>query len=78
MNTSAETLQRIVIDQGVCGGRPRIRGTRVRVSDVVDMIAEGVEREVILLDYPYLTDSDITAALRYAALATDHRKISAA
>jgi uncharacterized protein (DUF433 family) len=66
-------LSRIVRDPQVCGGRPYIRGTRVRVSDVLDMIATGAERKLILADYPYLRDEDIAAALKYAAHAVDHR-----
>lgn len=74
-----ETLfARIATDPRICGGRPCIRGTRMRVSDVVDMLAHGATRQEILEDYPYLADEDITAALAYAARATDHRVIQAA
>lgn len=47
----------------------------MRVSDIVDMIAAGATRPEILEDFPYLTDEDITAALAYAARATDHRVV---
>jgi uncharacterized protein (DUF433 family) len=69
---------RVVADPEICGGRPRIRGTRVRVSDIIDMLAAGVDRAEILADYPYLADEDITAALDYAARAVDHRVMFAA
>jgi Uncharacterized conserved protein len=69
---------RIVSDPGICGGRPRIRGTRMRVSDIVEMIAEGVSREEIIADFPYVRNDDITAALRYAARATHHPVLHAA
>jgi uncharacterized protein (DUF433 family) len=70
-------LSRISIDPAVCGGRPCIRGTRMRVSDVVDLMAAGETRESILSDYPYLQDADISAALAYASAATSHRVIAA-
>lgn len=71
-------MDRITIDPLVCGGRPCIRGTRVRVSDIVDMLAHGVTSAEILDDYPYLDADDIAAALAYAARAIDHRVIRAA
>ncbi len=74
----ADTLNRITINPGVCGGRPCIRGLRIRVKDILDMLAGGATREEILADYPYLEDDDITAALEYAARATDHPVIAAA
>ena len=69
---------RITIDPEVCGGRPCIRGLRIRVKDILDMLAGGATRQEILADYPYLEDEDITAALDYAARATDHPVIAAA
>jgi uncharacterized protein (DUF433 family) len=70
-------IDRITIDPEVCGGRPCIRGLRVRVKDILDMLAGGAARKEILEDYPYLEDEDITAALEYAARATDHPVIAA-
>jgi uncharacterized protein (DUF433 family) len=69
---------RISVDPQICGGRPCIRGTRVRVSDIVAMMAHGATRAEILADYDYLTDADLAAALAYAAEAADHRVIRAA
>jgi uncharacterized protein (DUF433 family) len=69
---------RITIDPEVCGGRPCIRGLRIRVKDILDMLAGGATRQEILTDYPYLEDEDITAALDYASRATDHPVIAAA
>jgi uncharacterized protein (DUF433 family) len=63
---------RITMDPQVCGGRPCIRGMRIRVKDVLDMLAGGASRKEILKDYPYLEDADITAALEYAAEQADH------
>ena len=63
---------RITVDPAICSGRPCIRGQRVRVKDILDMLAGGSTREEILGDYLYLEDDDITAALEFAARATDH------
>ncbi len=57
----------ITINPEVCGGAPCVRGLRIRVSDILDMLATGVTRAEILADYPYLTDADITTALQFAA-----------
>ncbi len=70
--------ERISVDPAICGGRPCIRGTRVRVNDIVDMIAEGASQDEILEDFPYLKKDDILAALKYAARALDHALIRAA
>ena len=68
----ANLLERITVDPDQCGGRPCIRGLRVRVKDILDMLAGGATRQEILGDYPYLQDDDITAALEFASRATDH------
>jgi uncharacterized protein (DUF433 family) len=73
----ASHLARITTNPGICGGRPSIRDTRMRVSDVLDLMAAGETREGILADYPYLEDEDITAALEYASVAAAHRVIAA-
>ena len=73
-----QLTSRITSDQSVCGGRPVIRGTRIRVSDVLDLLAAGETRAAILEDYPQLKDEDITAALEYGSAATSHRVIQAA
>ena len=65
-------LDRITTDPQVLGGRPCIRGLRVRVKDILDLLASGVSRKQILDDYPYLEDDDIAAALEYAAQHVDH------
>ena len=65
-------LGRITADPNLCGGRPRLRHLRIRVKDVLDLLAAGASREEILQDYPLLEDQDITAALEYAARQSDH------
>jgi len=68
---------RITIEPGKMGGRPCIRGPRIRVSDILDMLASGASRTEILDSYPDLEDADISAALAYARRAVDHRIIAA-
>jgi uncharacterized protein (DUF433 family) len=70
MNT--ELLQRITIEPGKCGGRPCIRGKRMRVVDVLQLLSAGATFEEILSDYPFLEREDILAAIEYAAVQTDH------
>jgi len=65
-------LNRITIDPNRCAGRPCIRGLRIRVRDILDMLAAGATREQILEDYSYLEPEDITAALEFAARQSDH------
>ena len=71
-------LDRITFNPQQCGGRPCIRGMRIRVSDVLDLLAAGASREEILSEYPYLESDDITAALQYAARQSDHLVLLAA
>ncbi len=65
-------LHRITIEPGKCGGRPCIRGLRIRVKDVLDLLAAGATRGEILEDFPYLEAGDIDAALEFAARQSDH------
>jgi uncharacterized protein (DUF433 family) len=65
-------LARITINPAQCGGRPCIRGMRMRVKDLLDLLAAGVSPEDILRDYPYLEKEDIQAALEFAAAQADH------
>lgn len=73
----ASQLSRITVNPEVCGGRPCIRNLRIRVSDILDLLAAGETRAGLLDDYPYLQDEDITAALEYASRASAHRVIAA-
>lgn len=69
---STERLKRITIEEGKCGGRPCIRGMRIRVKDILELLGAGASFEEILTDYPYLEREDILAAIEYAAHQTDH------
>jgi uncharacterized protein (DUF433 family) len=64
-------LERITVETEKCGGRPCIRGMRIRVSDVISLLASGASQQEILEDFPSLEEDDIRAALAYAALALD-------
>ena len=63
-----ELLSRITIEDGKLGGRPCIRGLRVRVQDILEMLASGMTADQVLAEYPYLEADDIRAALAYAAV----------
>ena len=63
---------RITFNPEQCGGSPCIRGIRVRVKDVLDLLAAGVSEAEILEDFPYLEHDDITACLEYAAAEVHH------
>ena len=69
---ASDRLSRITIDDAQCGGRPCIRGLRMRVSDVLELLSSEAAYEEILKDYPYLEREDILAALEYAARQADH------
>ncbi len=68
---------RITFNPAQCGGRPCIRGMRIRVSDILEMLAEGVSTETILADFPDLEPEDISAALRFAAKRIDIPRLAA-
>lgn len=71
-------LDRITVNPAQCGGRPCIRGMRVRVKDILELLAAGVSAETILRDYPYLEREDLQAALEYAAAQVDHPVLQSA
>lgn len=65
-------LSRITVEPGKCGGRPCIRGFRLRVKDVLELLAHDASWEEILKDYPFLEADDIRACLEFAAIQNDH------
>lgn len=69
--------ERITIDPNQCGGRPCIRGMRIRVIDVLDLLAAGLSHEQILEELPDLEEEDIEASLRYASRRIDHPVLAA-
>ncbi|GAA2241100.1 DUF433 domain-containing protein [Rarobacter faecitabidus] len=70
-------MDRIVVDPAVVHGRPFIHGTRMRVSDVLSLLAAGASEQEIVEDYPYLTSEDVRACLHYAAAQADHTIVRA-
>jgi uncharacterized protein (DUF433 family) len=72
-----ETSERITFNPRQCGGRPCIRGMRIRVSDVLDLFAAGLTADEILEEMPDLESEDLKAALIYAARSIDHPRLAA-
>lgn len=65
-------MNRITTNPAQCGGRPCVRGMRIRVKDVLDMLAGGATPDEILRDFPDLEAEDIRACISYAARYVDH------
>jgi uncharacterized protein (DUF433 family) len=72
-----ELLKRITVNPKQCGGRPCIRGMRIRVSDVLDLFTAGLSAEAILAEMPDLEADDLKAALAYASRKLDHPRLVA-
>ncbi len=68
---NASLLDRITIEPGKCGGKPCIRGMRIRVSDILELLGEGVSIEQVLGDFPDLEREDVLASLQFAARRSD-------
>lgn len=77
MSRERELLTRITINPAQCGGRPCIRGLRIRVQDVLEMMAGGMTPQDILRDFPYLEADDLSASLIYAARRVSHPEAAA-
>jgi uncharacterized protein (DUF433 family) len=71
-------LHRITFNPNQCGGRPCIRGMRIRIKDVLDMLAGGATADEILESYPDLQREDIQTSLEYAAAQVDHAVVAPA
>jgi uncharacterized protein (DUF433 family) len=75
----ANLLQRITTNPAQCGGRPCIRGMRIRVTDVLDLLANGFTPEAIVTEeLPDLTLDDVRACLTYASLKLNHPVLATA
>jgi uncharacterized protein (DUF433 family) len=75
--TTANLLERITSDPDVCGGRPCVRGMRIRASDILEMLGLGVSQADILKDFPDLVEDDIKACLLLAARRLDVPRVAA-
>jgi uncharacterized protein (DUF433 family) len=69
---------KITIDPSICGGRPIVSGTRMRVTDILEMLGDGVTETEIVKDFPYISGADIRACLNYAASFANHPIVIAA
>jgi uncharacterized protein (DUF433 family) len=65
-------MDRITVNPRQCGGRPCIRGMRIRVTDVLDLLAAGLSREQVIEELPDLEPEDVDACLRFASRRIDH------
>lgn len=68
---------RITINSDHCGGRPCIRGLRIRVIDILDLLANGLTHQQIVEEFPDLEPDDIVAAIAYARNKIDHPIVAA-
>ena len=73
--THEQLLHRISIDPQICGGKPCIRGHRIWVSLILDLLASGMKEDEVLAEYPQLTAADIQACLAYASEMTRERTV---
>jgi uncharacterized protein (DUF433 family) len=69
--------ERITVNPKQCGGRPCIRGMRIRVIDVLDLLAAGLSEADVLRELPDLEPADVRACLRYASSRLDHPVLAA-
>jgi uncharacterized protein (DUF433 family) len=78
MNASiSHLLTRITFNPAQCAGRPCVRGMRIRVVDILELLASGVSEDQILEDFPDLEREDIRACLLYAAQRSDISRLAA-
>ncbi len=75
--TSPNLLDGITSDPAKCGGKPCIRGMRIRVADVLEMLVANLPAEQILEDFPDLEIKDIQACLQFAAQRASHARLVA-
>lgn len=68
----SELLKRITMDPSICGGRPCVRGMRIRVSDVLDLLAAGLSPQQVVDELPDLEPADVHACLVYASRRLNH------
>ena len=69
------TFDRITVEPGKCGGKPCIRGMRITVRRILEMMATHRDRDEIFREYPFLEEQDLEQALRYAAASVDEELV---
>ena len=77
MGETVELMDRITVNPLQCGGRPCVRGMRIRVVDVLELLATGLTPEQVVEELPDLELVDITACLRFASRRLDHPILAA-
>lgn len=75
MTSSSSRLGRITVDPSVCHGKPTVRGMRMPVQTILELLASGMTFDEVLEDYPYLEREDLLAALEYGAAATGGQQV---
>ncbi|MBF0418919.1 MAG: DUF433 domain-containing protein [Magnetococcales bacterium] len=73
----SEIFSRITVNSEQCGGRPCVRGMRIRVTDVLDLLANGLDTDQILQELPDLEAEDVSACLRFASQRLNHPVLAA-
>ena len=73
---TVDLFDRITVETGKCGGKPCIRGMRITVRRVLELLATYPDRTALLAEYPFLDPEDLQQALRYAAAAVDDERLS--
>jgi uncharacterized protein (DUF433 family) len=72
---TVDLFDRITIEPGKCGGKPCIRGMRITVRRVLELLATYPDRAAILVEYPFLEPEDFQQVLRYAAATVDDERL---
>ena len=70
-------MDRITVNPDLCGGRPCVRGMRIRVVDVLDLLASGLSAAHVVEELPDLELAEVTASLRFASSRLDHPVLAA-
>ncbi len=77
MSRTVELMDRITVNPDQCGGRPCVRGMRIRVIDVLDLLAAGLSAEQVVEELPDLEPEDVTACLKFASRRLNHPVLAA-
>lgn len=77
MGQTVELMDRITVNPDQCGGRPCVRGMRIRVIDVLDLLATGLSADAVVEELPDLEPADVLACLRFASRRLDHPVLAA-
>jgi len=73
---TVDQFDRITVEPSKCGGKPCIRGMRITVRRVLELLATYPDRAALIAEYPFLEPEDLQQALRYAAATVDDERLS--